>query len=932
MSTRLTVADESMAQQVEPLRTAYREAAAVLSVFRPANLRCFGMDGPPGGAFEQLVDDSVAPYRREGTDAVWTLRLQVRREALASLWSRQLTLQALACNPDREQTRVQQMFEAYLGGNDVNPKTLDAEGLAALLQIVDWLSGIAPTLPDVADIRRRLARTHLLEPFQHMLKDGFFGRESELDQLRNYVGVLPPVTFGGQVKRAIGKFFASQKRAPMIIWGVGGVGKSTLLAKFVYEHAFQGDEVEFPCAYLDFDSGSVGLTRSAAIFVQILAQIAIQYPEHATKISRFRHHYDTFLRLPETDTPSPLKKKPSKVVQSSSRLGKVEQSCLRRLARFVQIILSPDASTGTSKPFLVVFDTFEHLHEFSEGRVRKIGAYIRFFQDLVPTTRVVISGRNNVKSVLATSGLEPEVTELKDLDQIAANAILSTRGINNAEQRSAIYSIAGGNPLSLRLAVQLSIEGNLDASFTARAAALLKRAIGETLIQSYLYDRILNHIDDDAVRQLAHPGLALRYIDPDVILEVLSELCKLGISERSEAVRLFNSLKRYAQLVVPDGEGVRHRQDVRRLMLKSLDQDRPGLVRPLNERAISYFSKKDGEKYRAEEIYHRLRLNQDHQTIESRWIPGVEEWLRGSGPELPLRAQLFLISRRIQADVEGINKSSVQGLDNEMLIASKAQDLLASGLIEDARHMIADVPTRSMNSPLALPEGQIAVMQGQLDMAQQKLDEAERAAIENDQASELESALLLGSDVAYKRGDFITALRIAERAGEVLATSNRQDRHLWALILQYRAVQAQPQDYKDRQAKRLETQSKVVSVLDASPWVARDDKIGCQLLPILAAGVAGHFVDQLRSVIRSGTGFVSEYPISQVVSDWMKKSHENVWLKNKLDRGSSGDTLTEPLIALIEETPELQLDIGARAASSGAIPIFGVQDAPSYSS
>jgi hypothetical protein len=300
---------------------------------------------------------------------------------------------------------------------------------------------------------------------------------------------------------------------------------------------------------------------------------------------------------------------------------------------------------------------------------------------------------------------------------------------------------------------------------------------------------VLGAIEDEDVRKLAHPGLALRYLTPEIILEVLSEPCGLQISTLPEAERIFGMVGRYAQLVSPDGEGLRHRPDVRRVMLKSLDQDKPPVVRRINEKAVEYHAKKTALMNRAEEIYHRLRLNQSRYELEPRWQEGVEEWLRGSLGELSLQGQLYLVEKRVQSDVEENAKASLQDFEWEMLTASKVREFLSSGLIKDAEDMLNERP-ESGSGLLALCRGQIAAMKQEWDTAQSYLDEAQRAAISLGRHEDLECALLLGSNVAYQRSDFDTANRLAARAEDALKSGTRTDRLAWSVVMQFRAQTA----------------------------------------------------------------------------------------------------------------------------------------------
>ena len=150
--------------------------------------------------------------------------------------------------------------------------------------------------------------------------------------------------------------------------------------------------------------------------------------------------------------------------------------------------------------------------------------------------------------------------------------------------------------------------------------------VKENIIQGQLYQRILGHIHNEQVRRLAHPGLVLRRITPEIILKVLAQPCSVTVRTITEAEQLFGELLREVSLVTPNDDGsLRHRSDVRRVMLDLLRQDEPLMVREIHRQAVNYYRLQDGPLARAEEIYHRLSLGQQQRTIDERWMSGVED-------------------------------------------------------------------------------------------------------------------------------------------------------------------------------------------------------------------------------------------------------------------------------------------------------------------
>ena len=76
-----------------------------------------------------------------------------------------------------------------------------------------WWSGSRYDIPNPEDLADHLRRRLLFADARSMASDHFVGREDELDELRQ-------------------RFSDTQGKA-VVLWGVGGVGKSALVARLV---------------------------------------------------------------------------------------------------------------------------------------------------------------------------------------------------------------------------------------------------------------------------------------------------------------------------------------------------------------------------------------------------------------------------------------------------------------------------------------------------------------------------------------------------------------------------------------------------------------------------------------------------------------------------------------------------------------------------
>ena len=199
------------------------------------------------------------------------------------------------------------------------------------------------------------------------------------------------------------------------------------------------------------------------------------------------------------------------------------------------------------RPLLLVLDTFEEVQRRSTAQLGDLWSFLGELQRAVPRLRVVISGRAPVSGVLIDNRpLHMQLQELGRLDIDAATAILQKQGLP-ADQARRIASRVGGSPLTLKLAAQLlrKLEStsprDADAEFDDDKLAA---AVAEGEVDRYLYTRILEHISDDEVKKLAHPGFVLRRINAELILRVLNEPCDLQLKSFAEAVTLFAKLEK----------------------------------------------------------------------------------------------------------------------------------------------------------------------------------------------------------------------------------------------------------------------------------------------------------------------------------------------------------------------------------------------------
>lgn len=658
----------------------YVRAAAVLNIFDPKTLKPLaepGAEAPeslaPSSAGEVApattpVQASVCGHSNLVVDARgevrYCLRDEVRRAALAELFAAGRIGDALEANAEQvfaTADPVQRVLVAALGawqGRSLDLAELRLEELTALQQVLPWVEGLPLTLPPAREIRRRLERERLLDPFRRLIGrwdagqyvaggDGrrvwrpgafveyFRGRKTELRRLREHVDVVQAESLSEGASRgasaAFSYIFNLHERPPLVVHGPGGVGKSTLMAKFLLQHAEAHEAERFPFVYIDFDRPDILSLDTGAegevsvdlflLLAEAARQLAVQYPE----------------------AEAPLLELQRRLQEDPARGAGVEpEPYVAELEVIHSQYMEP------YKPLLLVLDTFEEVQERGGKEVAEMFDLLAALQGRFPRLRVVLAGRAPVTR--RESGYKLNAVPLPDLGEEAARGFLLSHGVEDEREAAEIIALAGRHPLALKLAADLvrdsGIEEVRESAGGAGVVARFRRAWMKTDISGRLYHRLLNHVPDPEVRKLAHPGLVLRFITPDIIRRVLAGPCGVKVEDAADARRLFERLRQQVSLVAPASRDVlRHRPDVRRIMLPLILEDKNEQARSIQEGAVAFYAEQEGTAARAEEVYHRLMLGQPRGEVEARWVEGLKAHLRPALDELPPRGQAFVAAR-----------------------------------------------------------------------------------------------------------------------------------------------------------------------------------------------------------------------------------------------------------------------------------------------
>ncbi|MEU9300076.1 ATP-binding protein [Streptomyces sp. NPDC048269] len=708
LSERLTaMAAAPGPADVSDLRKAYREAASLMSRFDPARLKLPGEEEPSGAAGVELLPDCRAVGARN--TFTWVLKSEVRDTALRGFAGPERARLALLANleqiepgPGPERTAL-----TYLDGTPPDLGHQKMDELPHTLQAVLWLAQIPGItgIPECEEVQQLLDRARLMQPLDRLARGSFQGRAEELARLRAYIGL--PTPFQDEFTRAVG----TGTKRPVLVHGPSGVGKSALLATFLRD-SLRDFPTAFPFAYVDFERPTLSVREPATLIAEMARQLRVQFPDHHADFDALAHACEETVGLHRTeeDTVDEL----YELATTRATMARLSQSGVHALAAAREGMLAAQLATlvvqavgvpaREQPPLVLVIDSFEEAQYRGSPELGRMWGVWSALQKVHPRLRTVVAGR--LLKQHPARVVEPLAIELNDLGPKSSVALLVSCGVTDERLAEKLAERVGGNPLSLKLAARAAEqEGDRAESLNELIESLPRRRrhffrkVDQMLIQGTLYERILRRIGDEDVRALAQAGMALRTITPGLIREVLAEPCGLAVDSDLEAERLFELLSRL-DLVESAGPGtVRHRADLRAIMLRLADRARADVMRAVGQRAVAYYAAREGLEPRAEEIYHRLRLNESPREVELRWLPGVERFLTGADEDMAGRSAAYLAGRFGGHAPDEVLAEADQE-DWERITAREVEDLLSQGYTDAAAARLEERRPWTSGSPL----------------------------------------------------------------------------------------------------------------------------------------------------------------------------------------------------------------------------------------
>ena len=486
--------------------------------------------------------------------------------------------------------------------------------------------------------------------------------------------VLPNRHFGyGPQRDQISAFAKGQGgKYPLLLTGIGGAGKSALLSRQML--AWQRSTPEMIQVLLDFDRRQLALGEPIEIVQEIFRQISAHlrlrkdaaYDELRSELGQLR----TDIGLYKQDSSGGRASNSVQLSYAFSHLRQLHLDWAKPLTD-IPIVLVLDTFEAIDRMSVFQRQFTEFAPETSTGNevVSQIMSLLHTLQqDFLPNVRVIVSGREEPLSEDELNQWFGTRVRLEGLHPVSGANLLRNEMERLNPARSGVFAsdakartvskLLGGHPLAI-IAFAKYAEGNpgdVDALISELAA---EGGFAAEFAQVFLYTRILNRITDAEVRPLAHPGLMLRSIDADIILNVLAGPC-LGRGADSEnpltaaeAEALFLRLRNQYWLVEPvngDAGRVRHIPELRRLMVPGLLAG-PGKSDTDNERsekedlrnramevcaaAAAYFKARDSDTDRLNALYYGAFSNPPPPSFETNQAADFDRYLGDDIATLP---------------------------------------------------------------------------------------------------------------------------------------------------------------------------------------------------------------------------------------------------------------------------------------------------------
>lgn len=395
------------------------------------------------GEISDLLDALVRSFDRRvvGDIWLWTMRASMRAPILRKIEKEGRLPELLADASAIATDQPGEKLRALLAGTatpdlsegdlyDARPETIlrHIAQLREWRQALDWLDGLPRFAVNSNGATRSIAVLERIADCDKMLARGFVGRARQLERLRQFL--LAPIANDGSIP-------------VMQVTGLGGIGKSTLLAKLMRE-AFAGPLFrEAIPIKIDFDRLSFRAGGEEALSFEVSRQLGLAEPSTTGEFASLRATQQSNTLLSDANSPA---------------------ASLRSAEEFGLSVRDVVIREGLDRrPVTLILDTFEEwqrparqwaMSAAAGGNLDRLIEWARGLRSKMGLhgLRIIMSGRVTPSVKLPNFRREKPV-RLGPLPVADRLTLLRGYGFNRKEC-DRISAISGGNPLSLHLAAK----------------------------------------------------------------------------------------------------------------------------------------------------------------------------------------------------------------------------------------------------------------------------------------------------------------------------------------------------------------------------------------------------------------------------------------------------------------------------------------------
>lgn len=537
---------------------------------------------------------------------LWILKADKRKAILTDFFMRSKSIAELDIQLPNTDDFGHLLRKIVLQSDNCKVEEMNRNQLIVLSSVLESIDTLTIPKPDINEVKNLLDLKSFFDNYHH-LTESFVGRENELGKIKTFI--KKPNEWSWNT---------------LVIKGVGGVGKSTLLAKTCIEIF---EEKLATLILIDFDRPGMNSEDTAWLLDELIKQVGIQFPDKREYLKKISSS-DQYIR----DN------------YSSSRGNVLESNEYEKLSR-KNLIHVERIIFNTGKPLVIVFDTIEEV--FQQKSFEKLQNFISLIYEnfISIPLKIIFSGR--IQEELDFGQNDYEIIFLDAFDKATAKVFLKKLGNDNKTIESILKTTRIPlRPLELKLISGILKDRNVTFEILEKEIFTSNpSAVSEEFYTGVIYRRVLNRITNSDVRKVAYPGLILRYITPN-LLEVLSPILGLAEMDIDQSNTLLSNLESYGWISyrLNDNE-IWHRKDLRRIMVRMIMEQQPELVLKIREAAITYFDRQNNEKSKAESLYHKLMIKGEKSDLnyyKLSELKSAAEYIGSDDFDLPKSAAVLL--------------------------------------------------------------------------------------------------------------------------------------------------------------------------------------------------------------------------------------------------------------------------------------------------